>query len=78
MIHVGELARSTTYLAPDDPVGKAAEHLRQSPFAALPVVQDGHVIGMVFEEDVFDIVYHGDGEGRSSTIMDDASTVRVR
>lgn len=47
---VGQLVRETLALRPTDSVGRAAEALRHSVHSALPVVEEGRIIGIVTEE----------------------------
>ncbi len=77
---VGQLTRETSALRPTDSVGRAAEALRHSVYSALPVVEDGRVVGLVTEADLrraFPIiaVSGSNGDGRSSPTV--ASLMRT-
>jgi CBS domain-containing protein len=54
-MRVGDIVRPCPSLHINDSVGKAAETLRQSGVAVLPVVADGQVVGVVDEERLFAI-----------------------
>jgi len=74
MPKVVEIASTPPALSPDDPIGKAAEALRRSSCNALPVVEGGCIIGMVYEDDVFNAV---SSAGNAKIRMDEPSTMRV-
>jgi CBS domain-containing protein len=74
MPKVIEIASTPPSLSPDDPIGKAAEVLRRSSCNALPVVEGGCVIGMVYEDDVFNAVSFAENK---KIRMDEPSTMRV-
>jgi acetoin utilization protein AcuB len=43
-------------VAPEDTVQEAAERMLEYQVSGLPVVQDGHVVGIITESDIFAIV----------------------
>lgn len=43
-------------VAPDDTIQEAAERMLDNEISGLPVVQDGHVVGIVTESDIFKLV----------------------
>jgi len=49
---VGQLMREASVLRPTDSVGRAAEALRFSVYSALPVVDNGQLVGIVTEENL--------------------------
>lgn len=45
-------------IGPDDPVEKAALLMRERKISGLPVVEDGELVGIITESDIFDILLH--------------------
>jgi CBS domain-containing protein len=43
-------------VGPDDPVGKAARLMYENKIAGLPVVEEGRVVGIITESDIFRMV----------------------
>ena len=43
-------------VAPEDTIQEAAERMLEYQISGLPVVQDGHVVGIITESDIFAIV----------------------
>lgn len=43
-------------VAPEDTIQEAAERMLEYEISGLPVVQDGHVVGMITESDIFSII----------------------
>jgi CBS domain-containing membrane protein len=43
-------------IGPDEPVGKAAQLMRQSKIGCLPVLQNGKLVGIISEYDLLGIV----------------------
>jgi acetoin utilization protein AcuB len=43
-------------VAPEDTIQEAAERMLEYEISGLPVVQDGHVVGMITESDIFTII----------------------
>jgi acetoin utilization protein AcuB len=43
-------------VAPEDTIQEAAERMLEYEISGLPVVEDGHVVGMITESDIFSII----------------------
>lgn len=55
--HVGEImSREPVTVAPDDTIQDAAEVMLENEISGLPVVQDGHVVGIITESDIFKLI----------------------
>ena len=52
-------------VAPEDTIQEAAERMLEYQVSGLPVVQDGHVVGIITESDIFAIVVNSWAEGSS-------------
>jgi CBS domain-containing protein len=50
------MTRNVIAVSPDDPVGKAARLMYENKIAGLPVVDEGSVVGIITESDVFRMV----------------------
>jgi acetoin utilization protein AcuB len=50
------MTRNVIAVSPDDPVGKAARLMYENKIAGLPVVDEGKVVGVITESDVFRMV----------------------
>jgi CBS domain-containing protein len=50
------MTRNPITIAPDTPVYQAAKIMLEKKIAGLPVVDDGHVVGIITESDIFRMV----------------------
>jgi acetoin utilization protein AcuB len=50
------MTRNVIAVSPNDPVGKAARLMYENKIAGLPVVDEGRVVGIITESDVFRMV----------------------
>jgi CBS domain-containing protein len=46
-------------ISPEDTVQEAAERMLEYQISALPVVQDGHIVGIITESDIFKLIVDG-------------------
>lgn len=53
------MAREPITVAPDDTIQDAAELMLENEVSGLPVVQNGHVVGMITESDIFKLIVNG-------------------
>ncbi|ELY81322.1 CBS domain-containing protein [Natrinema gari] len=61
--------RSPPPITPETPVTEAAHSLRRPPVSALPVLEDGSVVGIVTESDIVALVAETDERPATRTIM---------
>jgi acetoin utilization protein AcuB len=47
------MTRAVHTVSPDDPLERAARLMLENDIAGLPVVEEGHVVGMITESDIF-------------------------
>jgi CBS domain-containing protein len=46
-------------VSPEDTIQEAAERMLEYQISALPVVQDGHIVGIITESDIFKLIVDG-------------------
>jgi len=76
-MRVGDIVRPCPSLQLNDSVGKAAEALRQSGVAVLPVVADGQVVGIVDEERLFALSLNSHHRRQVADLMVPVPTVLI-
>lgn len=76
-MRVGDIVRPCPSLQVNDSVGKAAEALRQSGVAVLPVVADGQVVGIVDEERLFALSLNSHHRRQVADLMMPVPTVLI-
>ncbi len=54
-----EMAPDPIAIAPDDTVQEAAARMLEDQVSGLPVVQDGQVVGIITESDIFKLIVNG-------------------
>jgi acetoin utilization protein AcuB len=64
------MTRAVITIAPTFPVEEAARIMVQEKISALPVTEGGHLVGIVTETDVLDLVVRAMGAGEPSSRLD--------
>jgi CBS domain-containing protein len=64
------MTREPVYCAPDDPVSRVAELMREHDIGSLPVIEAGRLVGIVTDRDVVVKVVAGDRSVEGATVRD--------